>query len=97
MRPLLGVCLAFALAAMGCSTVCDEVAEEAEASGCAAGVLPEDVDAEDTELTTCEGEREARAQCLLDLTDNVCAITEEEAIALAACYEAAQGGVGSDP
>lgn len=74
----------------GCSSVCDEVADEAEAGGCAVGVLPADDDGD--ELTTCEGVREARAQCLLDLTDNVCAITDEQADELAACYEAAEQG-----
>ena len=78
----------------GCSSVCDEVADEAEAGGCAVGVLPEDDGTE--ELTTCEGEREAQAECLLDLTQNVCAITEAEAEALAACYEAAQNSAESE-
>ena len=96
MRPPFGVFLAFALASLGCTSVCDEVAEEAEAGGCAVGVLPVDTEAENEDLKTCEGEREARAQCLLDLTDNLCAITEEEAVTLAACYEAAQG-IGTDP
>lgn len=86
MKVIAGIIFLAALAS-GCSSVCDEVADEAEAGGCALGVLPADDDGE--ELTTCEGVREARAQCLLDITDNVCAITDEQADELAACYEAA--------
>jgi hypothetical protein len=70
----------------GCVSVCDEVVDEAEANGCALGASP---DGEETlESPECEGAREQRAQCLLDVTDNVCAITEAEAADLAACYEA---------
>lgn len=81
---------ALGLLASACSSVCDEVAEEAEANGCAKGVLPEDGDDGEEELTTCEGAREARAHCYLDLTQNVCAMTEDESAALIACIEAAQ-------
>jgi hypothetical protein len=70
----------------GCVSICDEVVDEAEANGCAlaappgGGAVPEEPE--------CEGARERQAQCLLDLTSNVCAITEEESADLAACYEA---------
>jgi hypothetical protein len=75
-----GVCLLLA----GCENVCDEVAEEAEASGCAQG-LPED-DGGVTEVeTTCEGQAEHFAQCLLDFTDNVCFISAEESVQVEAC------------
>ncbi len=68
----------------GCENVCDEVAEEAEASGCAQG-LPED-DGEVTEVEAeCSGSREKYAQCLLDFTDNVCFISSEEAIGVEGC------------
>jgi hypothetical protein len=70
----------------GCSSVCDEVVDEAEANGCALGAPPDG--GESLESPECEGDRERRAKCLLDLTDNVCAITEEEERDLAACYEA---------
>jgi hypothetical protein len=92
MRALHGLSLGLSLvlAGGGCASICDEVADEAEAGGCAKGVLPEDLDEEATEeLTSCEGEREARADCLLELTENVCNISDQEAEALAACYEAA--------
>lgn len=87
--------LAVVLVGSGCATVCDEVADEAEASGCAQGVLPETGGGTSTEsLTECSGVREARAQCLLDLTENVCSQTEEEAAALKACYAAAESSQG---
>src|SRR5690606_29498172 len=90
MRVLPSLCLMVALGATGCSSVCDEVADEAEAGGCAKGVLPDVDDDELDDLTTCEGAREAKAQCYLDLSQNVCAITENEAAALEACLAAAQ-------
>lgn len=66
--------------------MCDEVVDEAEANGCALGA-PAD-GGETFESPECEGAQEQQAQCLLDVTDNVCAITDEEAADLAACYEA---------
>lgn len=72
------------LGAAGCESVCDEVAEEAEASGCATGLPEDDGDVSD-EAAECEGEAEKRAQCLLDFTDNVCFITDEESQNVAAC------------
>lgn len=81
--------LLLSLAAAGCETVCDEAADEAEAGGCAVGVLPEDVtDEEAEELATCEGDRELRATCLIENTSNVCSITEEEALAVDECVKA---------
>ena len=69
----------------GCGTVCDEVVDEAEANGCA--LSPSD--SEETAVSQeCEGELERRANCLLDLTDNVCAVTEAELADLDACYAA---------
>ncbi len=71
--------------AAGCDNVCDEVAEEAEASGCAQG-LPEDDDQGVTEAQSeCSGQREQYAECLLDFTDNVCFISAEEAQSVEAC------------
>jgi hypothetical protein len=70
----------------GCVSVCDEVVDEAEANGCALGATPDGGETPDS--PECEGDLERQAQCLLDVTDNVCAITEEEAADLAACYEA---------
>jgi hypothetical protein len=66
----------------GCSTICDEVADEAEASGCAVGA-PES--GESVEPVDCAGDLEKRAQCLLDNTENVCSITEAEAQKVADC------------
>ncbi|NUP10305.1 MAG: hypothetical protein HOW73_30005 [Polyangiaceae bacterium] len=86
----MGLVVVAGVTTVGCSSVCDEVAEEAEAGGCAVGVLPDEEDGNTEELTSCEGVREAKAQCLLDLTESVCAVTEDEAAALAACYEAAE-------
>lgn len=74
------------LGAAGCQTVCDEVAEEAEAGGCAVGVLPDDSN-QDSDLE-CSGDRELRATCLLDNTDNVCSITEDEARHVEECIVA---------
>jgi hypothetical protein len=69
----------------GCGTVCDEVVDEAEANGCALSPA----DSEETAVSQeCEGVLERRANCLLDLTDNVCAITEAELSDLEACYAA---------
>jgi hypothetical protein len=66
----------------GCSTVCEEVADEAEASGCAVGTQD---GSEEPEPVECTGDLEKRAQCLLDNTDNVCSITEAEAAKVAEC------------
>ena len=72
------------LIAAGCDTVCDEVAEEAEASGCAQG-LPEDDEGAAAAQADCSGQRERYAECLLDFADNVCFINAEEAQAVEAC------------
>ena len=66
----------------GCSTVCDDVANEAEASGCAVGGQQ---DSEASDPPECTGDLEKRAQCLEDETDNVCSITEAEAAKVAEC------------
>lgn len=75
-----GICFVVA----GCENVCDEVAEEAEASGCAQG-LPEDDETVTEAATECSGQRELYAQCLLDFTDNVCFISADEAIQVEGC------------
>jgi hypothetical protein len=81
--------LVLSIAVSGCETICDEVADEAEAGGCAVGVLPEDVsDEEAEELAVCEGDRELRATCLAENTSNVCSITEEEAALVDECVKA---------
>ena len=81
--------LLLSLVVTGCETICDEVADEAEAGGCAIGVLPDDVtDEEGEELATCEGDRELRATCLVDNTSNVCSITAEEAVLVDECVAA---------
>lgn len=72
----------WSLSAVGCATVCDEVADEAEASGCAVGAQP---DAEEAEPVECSGDLEKRAQCLLDNTENVCSPTEDELAAVQEC------------
>ncbi len=91
MRRVLGLALVgVSLASLGgCASICDEAADEAEAGGCAVGVLPEDVTEDEAdELATCEGGRELRARCLIENTDNVCSITQDEADAVAACVAA---------
>jgi len=81
--------LAFSTGLGGCETICDEAADEAEASGCAVGVLPEDVtEAEADELTACEGDSELRATCLVENTSNVCSFTDEEALRVDECVKA---------
>lgn len=81
--------LLLSVAVTGCETICDEVADEAEAGGCAVGVLPEDVTEEEAEeLATCEGDRELRATCLVENTSNVCSITADEALAVDECVAA---------
>lgn len=75
---------ALAVFTMGCEDVCEEVAEEAEASGCAQGI-PEDDGALPEAATECDGQREQYAQCLLDFTDNVCFITDEERLLVEGC------------
>lgn len=77
--------VAFASVANGCGTVCDEVVDEAEANGCTNAPPSDD---ESLDPQECEGDLEKRANCLLDLTDNICAITEEEEKALEACFVA---------
>ncbi|NUO54882.1 MAG: hypothetical protein HOV80_39075 [Polyangiaceae bacterium] len=76
--------VALAALTMGCEDVCEEVAEEAEASGCAQG-LPEDDGELPEAATECKGQREQYAQCLLDFTDNVCFITDEERLLVEGC------------
>ncbi len=75
---------------LGCENVCDEVAEEAEASGCA-GTLPADEESLPEAATKCEGSRERRAECLLDFSENVCFLSDEELQAIDACVEGAPG------
>ncbi len=84
MRCLSMVALGAALVALGagCSTICDEVADEAEASGCAVGAP---ADGSEPDPVECTGELETRAQCLLDNTENVCSITEAEAQKVTDC------------
>lgn len=67
----------------GCGTICDEVADEAEASGCAVGG-DETSDTAPPEVE-CKGEVEKRAQCLQDNSENVCSITDEEAEKITQC------------
>lgn len=76
-----------ALITGACRTVCDEVADEAEASGCAVGVLP-GTGGGDSEAPSCEDDREKRATCLLDNSENVCALSDAEQKAVADCYAA---------
>ena len=84
----LGTILFALWAAAGCRTVCEEVADEAEASGCGVGVPPGSGGAAAEEAPACEDAREARAQCLLDNTENVCALSAEEQKLVADCYAA---------
>lgn len=84
-RPLLA--LGLVTLVVGCGTVCDEVVDEAEANGCSLPPPSEEA-AESVEEQECEGELEKRANCLLDLTDNLCALSEEEEQAVADCYAA---------
>jgi hypothetical protein len=84
-RPRVVALLVLGLGVGGCENVCEEVAEEAEASGCAEG-LPEDTAGELPEVATeCDGEREKYAECLLDFTENVCFITDEERLQVEGC------------
>ena len=69
----------------GCGTVCDEVVDEAEANGCTVAPPSDDDTLAEQE---CEGDLEKRANCLLDLTDNLCALSEAEENAVADCYAA---------
>lgn len=79
------VTLAASLSLAGCANVCDEVVNEAEANGCTTAPPSDDETIVEQE---CEGELEKRANCLLDLTENVCSLTEEEEKALVDCYAA---------
>jgi len=110
MRLPIGIGLLLSLATVstlsGCASVCDEVADEAEASGCATGELPDacvDGECESTlcegeqavtqDLAVCEGVREMRAQCFLEFTQNVCSISDSESEGLKQCFAAACGSI----
>ena len=79
------VVVAIASISSGCGTVCDEIVDEAEANGCTVAPPTDD---ETLDAQECEGDLEKRASCLLDLTDNICALTEEEERAVKDCYAA---------